>query len=206
LEAAARERHEAELSALHEAGDYERTAVRLVEGYGPEVVGYLTVMLGSSDEAQDAFQTVCEDIVVQLPGFRRAASFRTWLYVIARRRAIKLRSRRGKDVPLSRSPTVSALIDRARTATAAHLRTDVKDAVRELRAQLSEEERSLLVLRVDRGMDWRQIAPILGADEKDIDRDAARLRKRFQRVKVKLRAMMQQAGLLPREDDDDEPR
>lgn len=76
-----------------------------------------------------------------------------------------------------------------RSRTAPWLRTEVKDAFAELRASLSEEERELLVLRVDRDLSWDEAATILGEP-------APRLRKRFQALKDKLRARARAQGLL----------
>jgi RNA polymerase sigma-70 factor, ECF subfamily len=65
----------------------------------------------------------------------------------------------------------------------------VKDRLRALRDELKPEDRELLVLRLDRELEWPEIALILGTD-------AATLRKRFERLKEKLRTMAQRAGLL----------
>jgi hypothetical protein len=51
----------------------------------------------------------------------------------------------------------------------------------------------LLILRVDRDLDWRDIAHIfLGAEARDAElaRHAAVLRKRFERAKQRLRALV----------------
>lgn len=76
----------------------------------------------------------------------------------------------------------------------------MKASIRRLREQLSKEEQSLLILRVDRGLDWQDLAPIWAGDrEDDLAKEAARLRKRFQRTKAKLRRLAEEAG-LPSED------
>jgi RNA polymerase sigma-70 factor (ECF subfamily) len=59
----------------------------------------------------------------------------------------------------------------------------------------------LLILRVDRGMDWRDLAAAMGDENAplegaDLDREAARLRKRFERIKDRLRELAREAGLL----------
>lgn len=195
-----REALERQLTLCHQAADYPEVAAQLVEGYGPEVVGFLAAMLGSIDDAQDVFQSCCEDLIAGLPGFRRESSFRTWTYVIARRRALKLRARRRPHVALSQSPQVQALAEQVRTATAKFRRTDAKDSLRALREELTEEERTLLVLRIDRGMDWPDVARIMTPDADSV-KGAVRLRKRFSRLKDKLRSLALESGLLQPEDD-----
>ncbi len=190
-----REVLERQLTQYHRDADYPEVAAQLVEGYGPEVVGFLAAMLGSIDDAQDVFQSCCEDLVTGLPGFRRESSFRTWTYVIARRRALKLRAHRRPHVALSQSPQVQALAEHVRTATATFRRTDAKDSLRALREELTEEERTLLVLRIDRAMDWSDVSRIMTPDA-DPAAGAVRLRKRFSRLKDKLRDLALESGLL----------
>jgi RNA polymerase sigma-70 factor (ECF subfamily) len=70
-------------------------------------------------------------------------------------------------------------------------------------AALEEDDRALLVLRVDRGMGWNDIARIHSADDvssETVARVGARLRKRFQLVKEEIRARAQEAGLLADEE------
>jgi RNA polymerase sigma-70 factor (ECF subfamily) len=60
----------------------------------------------------------------------------------------------------------------------------------------------LLVLRVDRGLAWEDIALTFlddpeAASEEDKKREAARLRKRFQIVKKRLGERAREVGLLP---------
>lgn len=96
---------------------------------------------------------------------------------------------------------MSALIDRARSATQMHQRTDVKDKIRALRERLPQEDQTLLILFVDRNLPWREIAMVVHEqgeqlDDAALDREAARLRKRFERVKSELKALAIAEGLL----------
>ena len=59
----------------------------------------------------------------------------------------------------------------------------------------------LLILRVDRRLEWVEIARVLAGDDGLVDdtslkREAARLRKRFQIVKDRLRDMAKREGLV----------
>ena len=70
--------------------------------------------------------------------------------------------------------------------------------MRSLREHLDPDDQALLVLRVDKDLPWRDISLVfLGPEssEAELVRQAALLRKRFERVKTKLRALM--AGLTP---------
>jgi RNA polymerase sigma-70 factor (ECF subfamily) len=95
---------------------------------------------------------------------------------------------------------VAALVERVRETTECYKRTAVKDHFRELREQLALEDQTLLILRVDRNMSWRELAQTLSGtvdlDEGMIERESARLRKAFERVKRELKRLSQDEGLL----------
>ena len=63
-----------------------------------------------------------------------------------------------------------------------------------LRGQLSPAEQSLLILRVDRGLPWSEVAEIMSSPDEPLD--SSTVAKRFQRVKARLRKLAEDAGLL----------
>jgi RNA polymerase sigma-70 factor (ECF subfamily) len=181
---------EEQIRARFEAGELARAAAEALETYGPEVLGWLVTTTGNVGEAEEAFGMASEDLWRTFSTFRWECSLRTWLYSLARHALIRQRKvaagRRDRRIPLTEASKVA---QRVRSATAPWLRTEVKDGIAELRASLDEGERELLVLRVDRDLPWDDIATILGEP-------AARLRKRFQSVKEKLRDRARARGLL----------
>jgi RNA polymerase sigma-70 factor (ECF subfamily) len=96
---------------------------------------------------------------------------------------------------------VLELAERVRSSTLVHLRSEVKSKVRRLREELPEPEQMLLILRIDKALEWPEIAAAL-ADEDlaadELKREAARLRKRFQLVTGKLRELARERGILDR--------
>jgi RNA polymerase sigma-70 factor, ECF subfamily len=176
--------------------------------YGAELASFLAARAGDPTLAEEAFALLAEDLWRGLPSFRFDASVRTWAYVLARRalaRAARAPARDGrKNVPLSQAGVVDQLAHEARQRTIEYRRTTTKDRFAALRAQLTDDERELLVLRVDRALDWKDLARVLadaaedgGVDDKQLAADAAKLRKRFERLKEKLRGLAIEAGLLP---------
>jgi RNA polymerase sigma-70 factor (ECF subfamily) len=87
---------------------------------------------------------------------------------------------------------------RARSTTAAYRQTSVKDCFRALREHLSEKDQALL--RVDRGLSFRESAMVLSGDvsldDASLQRESARLRKSFERLKSELRRLAERDGLV----------
>ena len=184
---------EAAVLAALDAGDLAGATGHALRGFGPELLGWLEATCGSSTEASDAWALFAEQLWRSLGRFDRRCSVRTWCYTLARHAAHRVREARasGRAVPLSNAP-VSAVAAEVRATTAPYLRTEVKDHVRALRARLDPDDQILLVLRVDRDLGWREIAQVLLGPEAappEVDRHAATLRKRFERIKQRLREL-----------------
>jgi len=192
---------EQQIQSLLEKGDLQRAASRAVEGYGPEVFGFLVSLVRDTRDASEVFSQTCEDLWVGLERFEGRCSMRTWLYTLARHAAARFRRsphrRPGRRRALSQ---VSEIADRVRTQTLPFLRTEAKSELARIREALDEEDRALLVLRVDRGLSWNDIALVFAGDDASkatLERTSARLRKRFQAVKSEIRKRAREAGLLP---------
>lgn len=192
-----------EIVALRDEGKHDDAFALALSTFGDEMGGFLAARLLDEDRTADAFSLFAEDLWRGLPGFRGEASLRTWLYVIARRAAIRVvreRVRAARDVPLSQAGVVERMAFELRSATTRWRRTDAKDRLHALRAALSEDDRELLVLRVDRDLSWDEIVDALelgGSDDAERKRQTAALRKRFERLKERIREQAAKDGLLP---------
>lgn len=97
---------------------------------------------------------------------------------------------------------LAAVVEEVRTATPTFLQTAVRAEVAALRAELDEDDRMLLTLRVDRGLPWRELAQVFAEgddavlDAAALERQAAALRKRYERLKRRIRALAQARGVL----------
>lgn len=181
---------EARISAHLDAGSLSEAAVEAVRGYGPQLLGYLLGVLRDEEAARDAFAAVCEDIWSGLGGFRRECSFRTWAYRLAWNRAQQmLGSAHRRRVRRLESGELSALVDSVRSLASRLHSQAARGHVARLREALDAEEQTLLTLRVDRELSWSEVGEVLSLDE-------AVLRKRFERIKDKLRALAEREGLL----------
>lgn len=196
MEHAEREQLEREIAAYCAESQYAAATTIAIKGYGPEILGYLMAATGREQDAADIFSDYCEKLWRALPGFRGESSFRTWSYRVAHNalaQAARTGARRGRRVvAMAELPEVEALIDHVRTQTLPYLRTQVKEEVTRLRDQLEDEDRTLLILRIDRRLPWDEIAHIIEPElptPESVKRLSASLRKRFQRLKLQLREL-----------------
>jgi RNA polymerase sigma-70 factor, ECF subfamily len=191
-----RDAGERDVHAQCEAGAYAEATTAALQMYGVELLGFLRALAQDHDLAAEAFAELGEDVWRGLPRFRWECSLRSWLYSLARNALAQLRRdprrRLERNLPLSIAPEVEAV---ARTITREIQRTEVKDEFRVLREQLEPEEHELLLLRLDRGLAWKDIARILGGDDQ-LDARAAALRKKFERAKERLRKLAIEHGLI----------
>jgi RNA polymerase sigma-70 factor (ECF subfamily) len=191
---------EERIRALHEAGDDQGALALAVETYGAEVYGFLLSRLHDEEFASDAIGQAWEDLCRSIRAFAWRCSMRTWMYKLARSAAARLRraphNRRDANVPLSQ---ISEEAERLRSRTREYLRSEVKDAFTALREELAPEDQALLILRVDRGLEWTEVAYVLSDDElsqEELGRASARLRQRFKTVKEQLRVRALELGLI----------
>lgn len=200
-----REGLEGQIHAYCDAQQWGPAATAALRGYGPEVLGYLSAMCRTETDAAEVFSSFCEDMWKGLPRFRWQSSFRTWAYTLARHALYRLgrdpQRRRERNAAMSDSPEVLDLAEQVRTTTMIHLRTETKNKFTALREQLEPDDRTLLILRVDRKLAWNEIASIMAEGEEptpeQLRKGAATLRKRFERAKERLRKLAADQRLIP---------
>ena len=177
--------------------DHDTAARLVVEGLGGELLGFLMARLRSEQQARDVFAIFAEDLWRSLPTLSLRTSMRAYAYTLARNAAHRYLDREVRPsrrfVPFEAS---HELADAVRTVTPVYVRTETKDAVSRLRASLTEEEQTLLTLRVDRDLEWLELAEVFREEGEDATVVAARLRKRFEAVKKKLAQLARDEGLL----------
>jgi RNA polymerase sigma-70 factor (ECF subfamily) len=185
---------DARIADLLERKDYREAAELGFRELGPKIFGYLRSVLRDDELAADAYSVFSEHVWQNIHRFRGEAAFRTWAFRIAWNTAITIRQdawrRLGRRLDgdlasrLRTGPeTVSALrIERHRVG------------LTRLRAMLTSEEQTLLTLRIDQQMLWNEVAYVLSSGGDTIDAPA--LRKRFERLKERLRLLARDHGLL----------
>lgn len=195
-----REEVEGAIREAHRRGELSRAVRTGLERYRAEVFSFLCARLGSESDAYEVFAQMTEDLWRGIEEFRWESSFRTWLYTLARHAAARFErcpaNQGARRQPLSQVPDAAA-VERSRTRR--YLRTEVKDRFAALRASLTPDEQTLLVLRVDRGLSWEEVARVLGdgdPDQATLRREATNLRQRFRKLRQRLRERASAEGLL----------
>lgn len=201
MEEAARIELERNVRARADAGDHAAAATMAIKGYGPEIYGFLVAMHRNDDEAGDVFSQFSENLWKGLPKFAWQCTLRAWAYTIARNASYRFKKNAKRRGEVALSEGVEKIAEQVRTQTRSWLKTEQKDRFAALRDTLPPEDQTLLILRVDRGLAWEELARIMlgeeeAASEEDLKKESARLRKRFQLVKEKLVEMGKRAGLI----------
>jgi RNA polymerase sigma-70 factor (ECF subfamily) len=177
---------EERLSALLERRELSQAAAVAIEGYGPQVLGYLIAVMRNESDARDVFSQFCEDLWRGLGTFRGECSFRTWSYKLARHALSRFERdpyrRRGRRLETDEISRLAASVVSQAPAAA---RDEQLERARQV---LSVDDQTLLILRLDRKLSWTEVAEVL-AGEGDAPDEAA-LRKRFERIKNRLRELV----------------
>jgi RNA polymerase sigma-70 factor (ECF subfamily) len=183
------------VAALLAERDFRGAAEAVMREYGPGIRGLLlTIFRRNPDAAEEAFSLFAENLWRYIAGFRGESSVRTWVYSMARNAAVSV-TREGWRKLGRRLDTVEAdrLADEVRTRSALRLERQ-STALTALRDTLDLDEQTLLTLRLDERLPWDEIAQIMSSDGAPID--AAAIRKRFERLKVKLGELARKQGLI----------
>ncbi len=186
---------EPRILALLDTGDVSAAATEALRGYGPQVLGYLTAVLRDDDDAHDVFSQFAEDLWRGLPGFRRESAVRTWAFRLAWHAASRYARdpyrRRHRPIMTTEASKIAAEV---RSTMSTYAPGGRADKLMKLRESLDPAEQTLLILRVDKGMPWEDVAEVMRADGEAPS--PAALRKRFERLKEKLGKLAREQGLL----------
>lgn len=192
-----------------EHGDHARAATAIVEHYGPEVLGFLVARLESRARGAEVFSIFSEDLWAGLPSFRWECSMRGFVYALARNAAHRHLVDEGKRKKRNVHLDTSAWARHAahvQTRTEPYLQTPFRDRVRALRSRLPPDDQTLLILRIGRNLQWRELAMVFRdssepLSEAQLERESARLRKRFSLATAKLKELARAEGWLETRDE-----
>lgn len=185
------------IRAAFDSGRLQTAAQATLLAYGYEIRRFLYARLPARSDALEVYSMFTENLWTGLPAFEWRCSMRTWSYTLARNASLRYLQAVQRDarrhVPW---PHPEGLAHPHETPP--EHRQELPERVlaerfEDLRQRLDREAQELLALRVDGRMAWRDLASVrLTVDKRDdesITREAARLRKAFERIKVELRQL-----------------
>jgi RNA polymerase sigma-70 factor (ECF subfamily) len=159
---------------------------QLVTKYQDRLYTAVAHMSGSTEDARDIVQDAFVQAFVKLATFRGRSAFYTWLYRIAFNIWVSQRRRQRTVLSLERTREASGEEPADYAAPEDRLvRQERGGQVREALAALSDEHRSILVLREVEGFDYEQIADVL-------DVPVGTVRSRLHRARLQLRDLLQE--------------
>jgi RNA polymerase sigma-70 factor (ECF subfamily) len=188
---------DARVRDLLAAGDPRTAATEALRALAPDLLRFLRSLLRDETLAGEAFSLAAEHLWRGLPAFEWRSSIKTWALRLAFNAAANVRDDawRRKGRPLA-TGEASALAVELQTKTV--LRDErQRQALLELRAELSPDEQSLLALRLDQGLEWSEVAAVVSTEGQESPSPAT-LMKRFERLKERLGRLARERGLLDR--------
>jgi len=187
----------------HERSELKEAATAAIEGFGPEILGFLVAVVRDKALAGEVFAQFCEELWSRLAAFHWKASFRPWLYGLAWMAWQRLRREPHfrKTISLPEEPEITAAEERVRTVELARSESALDEGVARLRQSLDPEDQALLILRIDRRMSWEEIATVMISSEEARDvaalgRKAAFVQERFSLVTANLKQLAREKRLI----------
>lgn len=163
-----------QLAQRAQAGD-ELAFASLVDSYGERIYNMLLHMCnGDSDMASELTQEAFVRAYERLDQFDGRSSFYTWLYRLARNRAIDVRKRKK---PLASDPHEMHDPGELHDPAAAMEQQDMQCLVQTALAAIDDEQREIILLRDFDGHDYAHIAELLDIAEGTVKSRLSRARK-----------------------------
>jgi RNA polymerase sigma-70 factor (ECF subfamily) len=144
----------------------------LVSRYERELYGYLRRILGDDALAEDVFQNTFLAVHLKRHLYQAGRPFRPWVYAIASRQAIDtLRRNRRHQLPsldaaidneMGSASLADGLADDEPSPESAAHRREQRTMVQAAVGRLADHLRTVLVLAYYQGMNYQQIADVLG--------------------------------------------
>ena len=151
-------------------------------------------VFGRDEEARDVYQEAFMRAYRGLKGFKGQAKFSSWLYRIALMNLCRDWLRRERRVGFVQPPEDFELGERravdpiSETVEELIIRRDLGRAVAKTMATLSEEQRTVIVLKEYHGLTFREIAELLGCP-------LSTVKTRLYQGLTVLRRQLEQSGL-----------
>ncbi|MBI5026411.1 MAG: sigma-70 family RNA polymerase sigma factor [Nitrospirae bacterium] len=147
------------------AGDAEAIE-ELVMKYQRHIYAFLYRMTNDMEGAKDLTQKTFLKAIKGINGFRREASFKTWLYQIAMNTGLNhITQKRHEEVELEESIMDPELDSGQTGALSAIIEKEKRNRIKKGIEELPERQRLAIVLRVYDGLSCSETARVMGCSE-----------------------------------------
>jgi RNA polymerase sigma-70 factor (ECF subfamily) len=160
----------------------------LFDRYQGRIYNVVFRVLGEAAECEDVVQDVFMKVIRNIDSFNEQSSLYTWLYRIAVNAAVDTKKKFGprKMAPLhDKEGKSQELPSETEAPDQAPQRREMAGLLRENLDQLSEDHRTILILREFEGLSYNEIAETLGCSKGTVEsrlyRARNRLRERMER-------------------------
>jgi RNA polymerase sigma-70 factor (ECF subfamily) len=151
---------EAELILSAQAGDRPAFAA-LVERYWERLYRWLCRLTRDGSVAEDITQETFLKAFAAVNSFRPGTNFRAWLFRIAHNNFVNQR----RSIRHNRQPLVPEIAEEPQGPVSETLSREALTIIAEAVAKLPSDFRGALMLRVDEGLSFRDIAEVMGITE-----------------------------------------
>ena len=141
------------------AGD-ETGLTEIVAQFADGLILFALPIVGDAAAAEDIAEETFARLCIKKPAYKDTASFKTWLYTIARNLALD-RARKRARVAFADDETLAAVPDPADTPEEACIRRETQLTVRRALMKLRPEYAEVLTLTYIEGLSNRQTARVM---------------------------------------------
>ncbi|MBN2020950.1 MAG: sigma-70 family RNA polymerase sigma factor [Sedimentisphaerales bacterium] len=173
-----------------------RAIERLVGKYQGRIYNVILKICSNPDDAAELTQDTFVKIIENISGFESRSSFYTWVFRIAVNLTLNYRKRKllkgftsldassGRDDDLRGSLGAVLLDEKTPDPTEVAENRELCELVQKAIDKLDEEHRTMIVLRDIEGMDYAQIADVLGVE-------LGTVKSRLSRARTALRQILE---------------
>ena len=155
---------------------------QLVDRHGPRLLRLATSMLGNAADAEDVVQDTLAAALRGLGGFRGLASVKTWLTRILMNKIARFHRYRR----LRKAASIDQVAEPAdrKAAAGAHAtgRADIRMDLVTVLAGLSEQHRSVILLREMQAMTYEEMAEVLAIPRGTVESRLHRARQKLKEL------------------------
>lgn len=148
----------------------------IIDEYRTGLELYLMTIVGDADTAEELTQDTFVKLFTKKPHYKPIASFRTWLYTIAKNTALRHLKKQKKQIPLSYDDAV-LIPDDAKNPEEQYFSDEQRINVHTVLCKLRPEYREILWLTYFEGLSNKESAALLGKNVHSIESLVSRARK-----------------------------